>query len=346
MERLLGLPGVKAIGEVGLDQSQRDPPLQRQVSTLRPPKTGQPPDLAGYVGDLEEALRSAHEIARANLKTSQLRAKQAYDLRVVARQYKVGDVVYKLDTASLPGKCKKLNPMWRGPGVILARISPYLYKKTQMSSDDGSTGGSPKRSWAAEEKKEQRELGAPRDGSRDSRARSGSRDDRVRDPSGGRSRCSVSRSTPGAAVPMARDTPVGIPVDRDAHSAPPLGRGFQGKKETTQERKRRRDRQKERQAEETARLQRALRDAQQRQTPQSGARDRAGVSAQSSFQGGGRRKTGVSGQRTPLNYSTRRETGMSGYGTPQGNQQDRGLGCQVKGHPNQTTSRRRLGCQV
>ena len=95
---------------------------------FRPPKTGQPPDLAGYVGDLEEALRSAHEIARANLKTSQLRAKQAYDLRVVARQYKVGDVVYKLDTASLPGKCKKLNPMWRGPGVILARISPYLYK--------------------------------------------------------------------------------------------------------------------------------------------------------------------------------------------------------------------------
>ncbi|CAG2252867.1 unnamed protein product [Mytilus edulis] len=189
---------------------------------FRPPKTGQPPDLAGYVGDLEEALRSAHEIARANLKTSQLRAKQAYDLRVVARQYKVGDVIYKLDTASLPGKCKKLNPMWRGPGVILARISPYLYKvkmkkalttvnhdrlklcrdrelpawvnraivelqngglaqamqpnnpvtpsqdsvqdpvgvdqKRQMSSDDGSTGGSPKRSWAAEEKKEQREV--------------------------------------------------------------------------------------------------------------------------------------------------------------------------------------------
>ncbi|CAG2255115.1 unnamed protein product [Mytilus edulis] len=113
--------------------------------------------------------------------------------------------------------------------------------------------------------------------------------------SGGRSRCSVSRSTPGAAVPMVRGTPVGIPADRDAHSAPPLGRGFQGRKETTQERKRRRNRQKERQAEETARLQRALRDAQQRRTPQSGARDRAGVSEKNSFQGGGRRDTGVQG---------------------------------------------------
>ncbi|CAG2255262.1 tatD [Mytilus edulis] len=35
MEQLVGLPGVRAIGEVGLDQSQRDPSLQRQVGTLR-----------------------------------------------------------------------------------------------------------------------------------------------------------------------------------------------------------------------------------------------------------------------------------------------------------------------
>ncbi|CAG2235918.1 unnamed protein product [Mytilus edulis] len=31
-------------------------------------------------------------------------------------------------------------------------------EKRQMSSDEGSSGGSPKRSWAAEEKKEQREV--------------------------------------------------------------------------------------------------------------------------------------------------------------------------------------------
>ncbi|CAG2234725.1 unnamed protein product [Mytilus edulis] len=274
-----------------------------------------------------------------------------------------------------------------------------------MSSDEGSSGGSPKRSWAAEEKKEQREVSprgrhhdrvpsvervvpsqvdakgqdgefeakvpgkdisgdhrdsspkardtgsglvrGTRDGSHDSRARSGSREDRVRDPSGGRSRCSVSRSTPGAAVPMARDTPVGIPTDRDAHSAPPLGRGFQGRKETTQERKRRRSRQKERQAEETARLQRALREAQQRRTP-------------NSFQGGGRRDTGVSwqrtpqhnytptgtgvsGQRTPQKYNTPRGTGVSGYMTPQGGCQTRRTGMSSQGTPQQDYQPRETG---
>lgn len=85
---------------------------------------------------------------------------------------------------------------------------------------------------------------------------------------------------------------MGIPADRDAHSAPPLGRGFQVKKETTQERKRRRNRQKERLAEETAsyRLQRALRDTQERRTLQSGSRSRAGVSAKKTFQQGGKRR--------------------------------------------------------
>ncbi|XP_052083717.1 uncharacterized protein LOC127721073 [Mytilus californianus] len=291
-----------------------------------------------------------------------------------------------------------------------------------MSSDDDSTGGSPKRSWAAEEKKEEREVsprgrhqnrvpsvergipnqGEPkaqggeaevpgkaisgdhrdsspkagdtslewgsgavrntRDGSRSSRgrARSGSREGTVRDPSGGRSRCSVSRSTPGAAVPMARGTPVGIPADRNAHSAPPLGRGFQGSKETTQERKRRRNKQKERQAGEMARLQRALREAQERRAPQSGARDGAGMSAQSSFRGGGRRGTGVSwqgkpqrgytskvtgvsGQRTPLNYYTGRKIGVSGYETPQEKHQARETGVSSQRTPQSDYQRRETG---
>ncbi|CAC5387878.1 unnamed protein product [Mytilus coruscus] len=77
---------------------------------------------------------------------------------------------------------------------------------------------------------------SPRDGSPNSRdrARSGTREGSVRNPSGGRGRCSDPRSTPGAAVPIARGTPVGIPADRDTHSAPPQGRDF-GRKETTQE---------------------------------------------------------------------------------------------------------------
>ncbi|VDH98113.1 Hypothetical predicted protein [Mytilus galloprovincialis] len=395
---------------------------------FRPPKTGQPLDQAGYVGDLEEALRSANEIAMANHKISQLRAKQAYDLRVVAHQYKVGDVISKLDTASLPGKCKKLNPMWRGPGVILKRISPYLYKVkmkkalTTVNHDrlklcrdrelpawvnraivelqNGGRGERvaqamqpnnlvtpsqdsvkypvgvdqvPSTLQSTEGSREdrcpvttvvleaaRRGVGLPRRRKSRERSRSGSREGIVRDPSGGRSRCSVSRSTPGAAVPMARDTPLGIPVDRDAHSAPPLGRGFQGRKETTQERKRRKNRQKECRKEETARLQRALRDAQQRRTPQSGARGRAGVSAQNSFQGGGRRETGVlwqrtpqrdytstgtgvSGQRTPQNNNSQRENGVSGHRKPQGGCQERGTGVSSQETPQRDYRLRETG---
>ncbi|VDI79390.1 Hypothetical predicted protein [Mytilus galloprovincialis] len=149
-------------------------------------------------------------------------------------------------------------------------------------------------------------------------------------------------------------------VDGDAHNAPLLGRSFQGRKEATKERKRRRNRQKERQAEETARLHRALRDAQQRRTPQSRARDRAGVSEQNSFQGGGRRDTGVSwkrtpqrdytptgtgvsGQRTPQNYNSQRETGVSGHRTPQGGCQVRGTGVSSQGTPQRDCRPRETG---
>ena len=36
--------------------------------------------------------------------------KRNYDLRLLERNYEVGDAVYMLDTATLKGKCKKLCP--------------------------------------------------------------------------------------------------------------------------------------------------------------------------------------------------------------------------------------------
>lgn len=33
-----------------------------------------------------------------------------------------------LDTAPVKGKCRKLSPSWKGPGIILKRLSPYLYR--------------------------------------------------------------------------------------------------------------------------------------------------------------------------------------------------------------------------
>ena len=50
------------------------------------------------------------------------------DLRLLERNYEVGDVVHTLDEASVNGRCKRLCPPCRGPGVIVKKFSPYLYR--------------------------------------------------------------------------------------------------------------------------------------------------------------------------------------------------------------------------
>ncbi|PJE78326.1 hypothetical protein CI610_02741 [invertebrate metagenome] len=42
--------------------------------------------------------------------------------------------MYLLDTAVTKGKCKKLCSPWKGPGVIVKKISPYLYQIKLRSS--------------------------------------------------------------------------------------------------------------------------------------------------------------------------------------------------------------------
>jgi hypothetical protein len=81
-----------------------------------------------YVADLMNSITIAHETARDTLKTTQSILKRDYDLKVLEHPYKVGDVVYVLDTATVKGKCRKLSPTWKGPGVIVEKMSAYIYK--------------------------------------------------------------------------------------------------------------------------------------------------------------------------------------------------------------------------
>ena len=67
------------------------------------------------------SLQEAHKLARDRLKSSSKRMKRNYDLSVLERNYEVGDRVYLLDTAVLKGKCRKLCPPWKGPGVIITK---------------------------------------------------------------------------------------------------------------------------------------------------------------------------------------------------------------------------------
>ena len=95
---------------------------------FRPPDEQNDGDMDDYVFRLQQAIRTSHEIARDVLKTTQSRMKRDYDVKIRSREYKPGDLVYVLDTAKIKGRAKKLDPPWKGPGIVVERLSSYIYK--------------------------------------------------------------------------------------------------------------------------------------------------------------------------------------------------------------------------
>ena len=84
------------------------------------------PDTEDYVKSLRQALVEAHSVARDKLGSTQKVMKHTYDLRVFERSYEKGQLVYILDSSS--GKGKNVRCLWKGPGVVLEKITPYLYR--------------------------------------------------------------------------------------------------------------------------------------------------------------------------------------------------------------------------
>ena len=68
-------------------------------------------------------------MGRETLKQTQKRMKRDYDVKVRVRELKLGDLVYQLDTATIKAKTRKLSPSWKGPGVVIEKLIPYLCKK-------------------------------------------------------------------------------------------------------------------------------------------------------------------------------------------------------------------------
>jgi ketosteroid isomerase-like protein len=81
-----------------------------------------------YVIGLEKAIRNAHEVARNTFNSTQKKMKRDYDVKILEKQYEKGDLVYVFYTASIKGKCKKLSPPWKELGVVMDRLTPYIYK--------------------------------------------------------------------------------------------------------------------------------------------------------------------------------------------------------------------------
>ncbi|KAK3093065.1 hypothetical protein FSP39_010650 [Pinctada imbricata] len=93
-----------------------------------PPEQQDENSVDQFVLNLLEQIQLVHEVARTNLKSSQNLMKRDYDLKTFTRSYMVGDAVYVLDTAAVKGKCRKLSPSWKGPGVITRKLSDYVYE--------------------------------------------------------------------------------------------------------------------------------------------------------------------------------------------------------------------------
>ena len=54
--------------------------------------------------------------------------KQDYDLKTYFQAYEEGGFVYILDTATVKGKCRKLSSSRKGTGIVIKKLSPYLYR--------------------------------------------------------------------------------------------------------------------------------------------------------------------------------------------------------------------------
>lgn len=87
-----------------------------------------PEEYGEYVSKLLLNMEKAHTVARDTLKESLKRMKRNYDLKVLLRPYAEGDVVYLLDSASTKGKSRKLSSPWKGPAIILNKLSAYIYR--------------------------------------------------------------------------------------------------------------------------------------------------------------------------------------------------------------------------
>ena len=114
----------------GLHGEQVDVGTRGKYSCLPHVSTtcGQGQSTDQYVATLTKNIQAALNAARAQRKTSLKRMKRDYDVRTLQRFYNKGDVVYLLDTAVLKGKCRKLSSPWKGPAVMVEKISASLYR--------------------------------------------------------------------------------------------------------------------------------------------------------------------------------------------------------------------------
>jgi hypothetical protein len=81
-----------------------------------------------HVQQLTKPLQEVHEFARERIGKTQKYQKQTHDLKLRQCAFNVGDLVYRLDSASSPGESRKLKSVYAGPLVVSEVLSPLLYR--------------------------------------------------------------------------------------------------------------------------------------------------------------------------------------------------------------------------
>lgn len=89
----------------------------------------EPVSAAGYVCDLWDRMVKIQHLVRSHLKEAAQHQKRDHDTRLAHTCYKVGDLVYCLDSTRKIGRSPKLrsNP-WKGPFVVTKKLSDLLYQ--------------------------------------------------------------------------------------------------------------------------------------------------------------------------------------------------------------------------
>ena len=85
-------------------------------------------ETGNYIDTLEQNLSQAYATARKNIQGFQQRQKRDYDVKLIQHQYKLGDLVYEIESSSKIGQSNKLKKMWKGPYIVTKVISPVLYQ--------------------------------------------------------------------------------------------------------------------------------------------------------------------------------------------------------------------------
>ena len=87
------------------------------------------PDVPEYVFSLKQRMVKIYDFVRSYTNKSIQRQKKDYDTRIAVNTYKVGDLVYSLDSTKNVGRSPKLtSALWNGPLIVTRKLSQLLFE--------------------------------------------------------------------------------------------------------------------------------------------------------------------------------------------------------------------------